>query len=86
MFVAPPRPGALSGMARRLTKHEARRMAALWKTHGAASGRPPGPKMPCGWKCGAQLTAAAMHGRFPVSEPAGEPLIFSDLRAKNGAV
>ena len=86
MSVVPPRPGALSGMARRLTKHEARRMAALRKTHGAGSGRPPGPKMPCGWKCGAQLTAAEMHGRFPVSEAAGEGLIFPNFRAKIGAV
>jgi hypothetical protein len=65
MSVVPPRPGALSGMARRLTRREARRMAALRKTHGAGSGRPPGPKMPCGWKCGAKLTAAEMHGHFP---------------------
>ena len=28
------------------------------------SGRPPGPRMPCGWGCGAQLTARLMRGHF----------------------
>ena len=27
-------------------------------------GRPPGPRMPCGWGCGAQLTAQLMRGHF----------------------
>ena len=27
-------------------------------------GRPPGPRMPCGWGCGAQLTARLMRGHF----------------------
>jgi hypothetical protein len=46
--------------------------------------------MPCGWKCGAQLTAAEMHGRFPVSEPAGQGvengLIFPEIPQESGAV
>jgi hypothetical protein len=27
-------------------------------------GRPPGPRMPCGWGCGAELTARLMRGHF----------------------
>jgi len=28
------------------------------------TGRPPGPRMACGWGCGAQLTASEMRGHF----------------------
>jgi hypothetical protein len=27
-------------------------------------GRPPGKKMPCGWGCGAELTASEIRGHF----------------------
>jgi hypothetical protein len=29
-----------------------------------AGGRPPGPTMPCGWGCGAKLTATEMRPHF----------------------
>lgn len=32
--------------------------------HPAYGGRPPGITMPCGWGCGAHLTARQMRGHF----------------------
>ena len=34
------------------------------KGHPGWGGRPVGPKMPCGWGCGAKLTASEMREHF----------------------
>lgn len=34
------------------------------RDHRHAGGRPSGPRMPCGWRCGAKLTASEMRRHF----------------------
>lgn len=34
------------------------------KPRAPGAGRKPGPTMPCGWRCGAQLTAREMRTHF----------------------
>ncbi len=34
------------------------------KSEKHTGGRPSGPRMPCGWKCGAQLTAREIREHF----------------------
>lgn len=43
-------------------------MKTATKGEKATAGRPTGPTMPCGWKCGAHLTATAMREHFTSCE------------------
>jgi hypothetical protein len=46
------------------------------KGHPGWGGRPSGPAMPCGWGCGANLTASTMRAHFTACprRPGDEPL------------
>ena len=64
--ICPKRP-AISDHVRRASPHRAAGSGQTNKRlrrSKAKRGRPPGRRMPCGWLCGAKLTASQIRGHF----------------------
>jgi hypothetical protein len=47
-----------------VTKANKRKRRGPTKGHSGRGGRPRGVEMPCGWKCGARLTAVEIRQHF----------------------
>jgi len=58
------------------------------KNGNAKRGRPPGPRMRCGWDCGAQLTGRQVRAHFTIcaKRPAGSDHVDSRERNLNLAL